>query len=152
MKKERMFRFIGNPEEYTSIQYGKIYSENIISGSQLVTSLVSMFPEDFQEVFENQTYQELSNNILDWAKEKDLLKPDNQLKQYAKIFSEVGELGDALIKLNHAEIIDAIGDIQVCLIILCAQLRVDSVECLESSYQVIKKRTGKTINGTFIKD
>jgi NTP pyrophosphatase (non-canonical NTP hydrolase) len=66
--------------------------------------------------------------------------------------SEVGELGDALIKKDVIEVIDAIGDVQVCLIILCEQLGLDMNECLESAYNVIKNRTGQTINGTFIKN
>ena len=149
MEKEKKFRFVGDQEEYNGAKSGMIYDEKDQSGSVSVLWLSEKYPLDWQEVLD---YQELSNNILDWANSKDLIKPDNQLKQYAKTVSEVGELGDALIKENHAEIIDAIGDIQVCLIILCAQLGVDSVECLESAYQVIKNRTGQTINGTFIKD
>lgn len=44
------------------------------------------------------------------------------------------------------------GDIFVTLIILCEQIGIDPVECLEMAYEKISKRKGKTINGQFIKE
>lgn len=90
--------------------------------------------------------------ILDWAKERDLLKPENATKQFMKLAEEVGELSNAILKNNEDEQADAIGDIQVVLIILSEQLGFDYDLCLNYAYQVIKNRTGKTVNGTFIKD
>jgi NTP pyrophosphatase (non-canonical NTP hydrolase) len=98
------------------------------------------------------TLEQLKPLIIEWANEKYLIKKENYLKQYCKMVSEVGELGDALIKNDNLEIIDAIGDVQVCLIILCEQLELDVTKCLESAYNVIKDRKGITKNGTFIKD
>ncbi|MFR9302719.1 MAG: hypothetical protein ACLVKW_06625 [Fenollaria massiliensis] len=43
------------------------------------------------------------------------------------------------------------GDIFVTLIILCEQLGINVIECLEKAYKKIEARTGKTINGTFVK-
>lgn len=94
---------------------------------------------------------DVNNKILEWANERNLL-PGDPNKQTLKLISEVGELADAIAKNNHAEIIDAIGDIQVVLIILSHQLGVRYSEALEEAYNVIKSRTGKTINGIFIKD
>jgi len=92
-------------------------------------------------------------NVLDWAASKNLLKYENRFVQFAKTVSEVGELGDALIKDNKEEQIDALGDCVVTLIILANQCGFDIEDCLESAYQVIKNRTGKTNeHGTFIKD
>jgi hypothetical protein len=48
--------------------------------------------------------------------------------------------------------IDAIGDIQVVLIILSKQLDIDYNGALEVAYYQIKDRKGKTENGVFIKD
>lgn len=97
-------------------------------------------------------FDPLRENVINWAKDKNLLKPENHLKQFAKMVSEVGELGDALIKEDNPEIIDAIGDVQVCLIILCEQLGLNPTQCLESAWNVIKDRKGRNLNGTFIKD
>jgi NTP pyrophosphatase (non-canonical NTP hydrolase) len=90
--------------------------------------------------------------ILEWAKERGILIPDNATKQMLKLTEEVGELAGAIAKNNKTDQIDAIGDIQVVLIILSEQLGINYKEALESAYNVIKDRKGKTINGVFIKD
>lgn len=92
------------------------------------------------------------SNVLDWAESKDLLKQENALKQFAKMISEAGELGDAIIKQQPDKIQDGIGDTLVTLIILSAQLGYDIEDCLHIAYDEIKGRTGKTVGGTFIKD
>jgi NTP pyrophosphatase (non-canonical NTP hydrolase) len=94
----------------------------------------------------------MRKEILEWAKPKGLLNPDFAPKQFIKLVEEVGELANAILKDNKAEQIDALGDIQVVLNILAEQLGFDLDECLKSAYEEIKNRTGKTINGTFIKD
>ena len=90
--------------------------------------------------------------ILEWAKERGILIPDNATKQMLKLTEEVGELAGAIAKGNNIDQIDAIGDIQVVLIILSEQLGINYKEALESAYNVIKNRKGKTVNGVFIKD
>ena len=93
----------------------------------------------------------LDRKIIAWAKAKGITNPNNVFKQALKLTSEVGELSDAIIKQDLPETVDAIGDIQVVLIILCNQLGLDMNDCLESAYNVIKDRTGVTKNGVFIK-
>jgi len=100
----------------------------------------------------NMNNNELQSRVLVWAGEKNILKPENVKQQFIKTVSEVGELGDAIIKNNREEIIDGLGDVQVTLIILAEQLGLSDDECLESACNVIKNRTGKTVGGTFIKD
>ncbi len=90
--------------------------------------------------------------ILEWAKERGILIPDNATKQMLKLTEELGELAGAIAKNNKVDQIDAIGDIQVVLIILSEQLGINYKEALESAYNVIKERKGKTVNGIFIKD
>ena len=46
------------------------------------------------------TFEDLSKEVLIWGKEKEILKPENQLKQMGKMVSEVGELCDQIIKEN----------------------------------------------------
>ncbi len=43
------------------------------------------------------------------------------------------------------------GDIFVTLIILCEQIGLNPIKCLDMAYEKIKDRKGKTINGVFIK-
>jgi NTP pyrophosphatase (non-canonical NTP hydrolase) len=90
--------------------------------------------------------------ILEWANERGILISDNATKQMLKLTEEVGELAGAIAKNNKVDQIDAIGDIQVVLIILSEQLGINYKEALESAYNVIKERKGKTVNGIFIKD
>jgi len=94
----------------------------------------------------------MTEKILEWAAARSLLNPDNAPKQMVKLMEEVGELSSALLKSNKPEQEDAIGDIQVVLIILSAQLGIDYKASLESAYEVIKNRKGKTVDGTFIKE
>lgn len=68
------------------------------------------------------TLQELQVLILQWAKEKDLLKFENAPKQRLKLLEEVGETARAILKNNTDEIKDGIGDIFVVLVILSEQL------------------------------
>lgn len=97
-------------------------------------------------------FEQLEINVLLWAKQKGILAPENHLKQMGKVVSEVGELCDSIIKENKDEQIDAIGDVLVTIIILANQLDINAVKALETAYNVIKDRTGKNINGTFIRD
>jgi NTP pyrophosphatase (non-canonical NTP hydrolase) len=64
----------------------------------------------------------------------------------------LGELASAMGKDDIVNIIDAIGDIQVVLIILAAQYNLDVDDCLNTAYLQIKDRKGKTVNGIFIKE
>ena len=68
------------------------------------------------------TLQELQPTILNWAKEKDLLKSENAPKQRLKLLEEVGETAAAILKNETDEIKDGIGDIFVVLVILAEQL------------------------------
>jgi hypothetical protein len=94
----------------------------------------------------------MKDKILNWAGERNLLHPENALKQYSKLQEESNELLIGILNKNPYEQIDAIGDCAVVLIILANQLGHDFDKCLESAYDEIKNRAGKTVNGNFIKD
>ena len=68
------------------------------------------------------TLQELQVLILQWAKEKNLLKLENAPKQRLKLLEEVGETAGAILKNKTDDIKDSIGDIFVVLVILSDQL------------------------------
>jgi NTP pyrophosphatase (non-canonical NTP hydrolase) len=65
---------------------------------------------------------------------------------------EAGELGRAVLKDDQPEFIDAIGDMVVVLTNLAHLNGVTIEDCIDSAYKVISKRTGKMVNGTFVKD
>lgn len=87
-----------------------------------------------------------------WASERGIDKSENATKQVMKAMEELGELSAAVNKLDREKQIDSLGDLQVVLIILAKQLGIYYVGALESAYDTIKNRTGKTVNGVFIKD
>lgn len=98
------------------------------------------------------SFDELSENVLSWASEKGILVKDNAPKQMLKVLEEVGETAGALLKDKQDEIKDGIGDSFVTLIILSKQLGLSPTECLEAAWNEIKDRTGKTVDGVFVKD
>lgn len=95
-----------------------------------------------------------------WAKEKDLLHEENADKQFLKFIEEVFEFKSELdiyfiygyIEPNFKSMMTEMGDIFVTLIILCKQLQMDPLQCLEMAYEKIKGRKGKTIGETFVKE
>jgi NTP pyrophosphatase (non-canonical NTP hydrolase) len=124
-------------------------------------------------------FKESEVNVLQWAKNRKILHAGNTYQQYAKFMEEANEI---LIALNKKEIVikqagklditsekeraifrhirtenenelkDAFGDTIVTLIILAGQNGLKLEDCLEYAYNEIKDRTGKTVNGTFVKD
>lgn len=156
--------------------------------------------------------QKLQAQVIDWATDRGIYEKSDAYMQLLKTGEEVLELLGAIHQKNNAEIVDALGDIQVCLInylhfrgndFELAELyeeaeintrldffyllslfstwqerekdtgkfprhvvwqflgllkktanhqKLDLVNCLESAYNVIKKRKGKMINGQFVKE
>ena len=92
------------------------------------------------------------NRIRQWADERGLYEKGDTKTQYLKLMEEASELGRALLKDNVEEQIDAIGDMVVVLTNLSELIDVPIEECIESAYEVISQRTGKMVNGTFVKD
>ena len=96
--------------------------------------------------------QKMFHKIRTWAESRGLYEHGDPMVQYVKLQEEAGELAKALIKDDQPEVIDAIGDMVVVLTNLAHQRGVYIEECIQTAYEVINKRTGKMINGTFVKD
>jgi NTP pyrophosphatase (non-canonical NTP hydrolase) len=101
--------------------------------------------------FSRKVIDTMNELIIKWAVERGLDKPENATKQLTKAMEELGELSAGINKQDRDKQIDSLGDLQVVLIILAKQLGIDYIGSLESAYEVIKNRTGKTINGVFVK-
>lgn len=86
-----------------------------------------------------------------WGREKGI---NNPTMQYAKMIEEAGEIAHELTRGHYKtdEMEDALGDTLVTLIILADILGYDLYDCLAEAYGVISKRTGKNIDGSFVKD
>ena len=98
------------------------------------------------------SHQDQFQLIREWAKERGLYDKGNATTQYVKLQEEAGELAKALLKNDQPEVIDAIGDMVVVLTNLAYMRGVNIENCISSAYDVISKRTGKMVNGTFVKD
>lgn len=90
--------------------------------------------------------------IRQWADERGLYRNGDTKTQFAKLQEEAGELARAILKNDREEFIDAIGDMMVVLTNLAALEGLKVEDCVVSAYTVIKNRTGKMINGSFVKD
>ena len=119
------------------------------------------------------TFEQLQEKVLSWADDKDLLHAQNAEKQFMKFVEEVFEFKtefdtwywyklfkfdeslESYLRNNNISRCKNLklemGDVFVTLIILCEQMGIDPVECLEMAYEKISKRKGKTINGNFYK-
>ena len=99
---------------------------------------------------------ECDENIFEcirmWADERGLYDRGDVKTQYIKLMEETGEIGRAILKEDTAELIDGIGDAVVVLTNLAELAGVPIEECIQEAYNVISRRTGKMINGTFVKD
>ena len=109
----------------------------------------SPFQKHKEKLYSHQDQFEL---IREWAKERGLYDKGNATTQYVKLQEEAGELAKALLKNDQPEVIDAIGDMVVVLTNLAYMRGVHIENCISSAYDVISKRTGKMVNGTFVKD
>ena len=106
--------------------------------------------------------------IREWARARGLYEKGDPKTQMLKLVEEVGELGKAILKSDPEETIDAIGD---CVVVLTNLIELAAIpkelesnveelkfrnttieDCINSAYSVIAARSGKMINGTFVKD
>ena len=139
------------------------------------------FEEYFSKMIERQkpmNYEKLSTLVLQWGEDKGIFAKSTPLRQLDKTQEELDETREALEKLESSaqqdlqleldfideldypnteiealeEAKDGIGDMLVTVILLAKMLNMDSVDCLHSAYNVIKKRTWKMVNGQFVKD
>lgn len=114
------------------------------------------------------TFEELIKKVQDWGQDKGITDPKNTDKQFLKFVEEVLEFkteldryGDifwddsytpAYKAFTRQSLLLEYGDVLVTLCILAKQLDIDPTTCLEMAYEKIKKRKGKTIDGTFVKE
>lgn len=98
------------------------------------------------------SYNELEALVLAWATQKGILENGTPRAQAMKTWEETDELITAIEDNNPEEIVDALGDILVTIIIQAEMQQLSLIDCLESAYNVISKRTGKMVNGQFQKD
>lgn len=93
---------------------------------------------------------ELIEKVEQWSKNKGLDQAEPS-KQFLKCVEEIGECVAALARGNHEALEDGIGDVIVTLIILAQQNGMTLEQCLNTAYSEIAERTGKMVDGVFVK-
>jgi len=116
-----------------------------------------IYNKAFYEAFFNQKHNpdaipDRFDLIRFWAKDRGIYDKGNSHTQYVKLMEEAGELAAALLNKDMSEIVDAIGDMVVVLTNLAELEGVKIEDCIDVAYNVIARRKGKMINGTFVKE
>ena len=148
---------------------------NNVKSSQYTNDRCYVYNKAFARYFDNNNYldprvaealqekevcdtacDDCGDNIFDciriWAAERGLYDKGDVKTQYIKLMEETGEIGRAILKKDTSELVDGIGDAVVVLTNLAELCGVPIEECIQEAYNVISKRKGKMINGTFVKD
>jgi len=120
---------------------------NMTFGEHSIEELLENYKKNIMK-----RYDELEDLVIVWAKQKGIFEKGTPIAQQLKTEEEVQELSEAICKNDKEEIIDALGDILVTIIIQAEMQGLSLIDCLESAYNVISKRTGKMVNGQFLKD
>lgn len=114
--------------------------------------------------------QELIQKVIQWANDRNIIQGSTATKQLEKTAAEFTELciaagkDEMLLEYTDvpgyhrtqeaitADVADGIGDVLVTLIIVAEQCGLDIEDCLQVSYNQIKDRKGKMIDGKFVKE
>jgi len=98
-------------------------------------------------------FRDLEISIKIWSAERGIYIHSTGQAQLLKAFSEMGELADADIEGDIEGVIDAVGDVLVCLINYAAIREFNLEYALEKAYDQIKHRKGKMVpGGAFVKE
>ena len=98
---------------------------------------------------------ELIQNVLQWGTDKNIIGENGKGTRYGqaeKVLEEALETHMAVHTNDIREVKDGIGDTVVTLILLADMYGWTLEECLQVAYDVIAKRTGKMVDGVFVKD
>ena len=105
-------------------------------------------------------FEELEEKVIDWAHIKGILGDlsgghdlrERKLKQLGKFEEEATELADEVYSGNLDKVRDELGDVLVTLTIQANLWGLSLTECLDEAYNKIAVRTGRMVDGVFVKD
>ena len=99
------------------------------------------------------SYAEVEMKVVQWGEARGIVQIATAMSQAIKTLVETTELLAAINKKDIEETKDAVGDIVVTLIMVCAVLDINLVDCLKGAYNEIKDRKGYlTKEGVFVKE
>lgn len=94
----------------------------------------------------------LEQMVVKWANDKGIMDNSTLECQIVKLSDEVDELSDEIAVDDQDAARMELGDVLVVSTILADMLGTTTETCLQLAYDKIIKRTGKMINGVFVKD
>jgi NTP pyrophosphatase (non-canonical NTP hydrolase) len=92
----------------------------------------------------------LIENVIQWHRDRNLINGSDDKSQVLKLLQELGELSDSVCK--DEDIQDDIGDMLVVMINICERNNVTLDDCLTTAYRDIEHRTGRMVDGVFVKE
>jgi len=99
--------------------------------------------------------QDNINNIRAWGEDKQLIGPNAKATkhtQYNKLVEEVNELHHEINSDDQDAAALELGDCVVVLVQLAELLGVSFEECVARTFHKISQRTGRMVDGVFVKD
>ena len=141
-----------NNEDYIDWILNNVHASQFGPGTCYIynKAFTKAFKSNVHAIYETSTSS--FNKIRNWARDRNLYQKGDSKTQYVKLMEEAGELAQALLKQDKVEIKDAIGDMVIVLANLSELEGFKIEDCIDESFNVISKRTGKMVNGTFVKD
>ena len=99
-------------------------------------------------------FETLVEKVVVWADKRGIFDAADPLAQLDKTQEELDETIEAVKQsgFDNPEVVDGIGDMLVTIIIAAKMMGLDPTQCLNVAYDEIKDRTGKMVDGKFIKD
>ena len=94
--------------------------------------------------------EELTNLIVQWHHDRNLIDGSSDKDQVLKLIQELGELSDSVCK--EKDVKDDLGDMMVVMLNIMERQGVSMEECLSTAYNDIKDRKGRMVDGIFIKE
>jgi|TARA_B110000305_G_scaffold28206_1_gene26342 NTP pyrophosphatase (non-canonical NTP hydrolase) len=94
--------------------------------------------------------EELTNLIVQWHHDRNLIDGSSDKDQVLKLIQELGELSDSVCKGKDVK--DDLGDMMVVMLNIMERQGVSMEECLSTAYNDIKDRKGRMVDGIFVKE
>lgn len=114
------------------------------------SKLDKMMGNPFEDAKESFHLYSTVKNIKKWGAERGITDGDPS-RQLNKLTEELGELAEGFNKKVPKQVEDSLGDMFVVMTLFAEQNGLNIVDCIQSAYETIKDREGKTVDGVFVK-
>lgn len=132
--------------------YGKYIAHDLQTDEKMVFSS----PEDLDAFLDSffEDFESYAEGVLEWANEKGIFASSNSLKQLEKTYEELSEVIDEINRIpqDNEKILLEFGDVLVTLVIAMQFHNIDAATALGAALTKIMSRTGKMVDGKFVKD